>query len=126
MSNGILSVSRSWLLYLDDLIASAEKIGRLTAGHTITQFVADEAAFDAVLFNLQVIGEAIKKLPANARALLPEADRSGPARLRDLIAHHYFALDPDIIWEVANRHVPALLSHALALRDKDADPGVER
>ena len=84
MSNGIWSVSRSWLLYLDDLIASAEKIGRLTAGHTITQFVADEAAFDAVLFNLQVIGEAIKKLPANARALLPEADRSGPARLRDL------------------------------------------
>ena len=79
MSNGILSVSRSWLLYLDDLIASAEKIGRLTAGHTITQFVADEAAFDAVLVNLQVIGEAIKKLPANARALLPEADRSGPA-----------------------------------------------
>lgn len=125
MSNGIWSVSRSWLLYLDDLIASAEKISRLTAGHTITQFVADEAAFDAVLFNLQVIGEAIKKLPANARALLPEADRSGPARLRDLIAHHYFALDPDIIWEVANRHVPALLSHALALRDKDADPSMQ-
>jgi uncharacterized protein with HEPN domain len=77
----------------------------VTSGHTIEQFVADEAAFDAVLFNLQVIGEAIKKLPLNARASLPEADRSGPVRLRDLIAHHYFALDPDIIWEVANRHV---------------------
>jgi uncharacterized protein with HEPN domain len=124
MSNGTWSVSRSWLLYLDDLIASAEKIGRLTAGHTIDQFVADEAAFDAVLFNLQVIGEAIKKLPADARAVLPEADRSGPARLRDLIAHHYFALDPDIIWEVANRHVPALLNHALALRGQCADPSM--
>ena len=51
-------MSRSWLLYLDDLIASAEKIGRLTTGRTIEQFVSDEAAFDAVLFNLQVIGEA--------------------------------------------------------------------
>ena len=122
MSNGIWSVSRSWLLYLDDLIASAEKIGRLTAGRTTEQFVADEAAFDAVLFNLQVIGEAIKKLPADARALLPAADRSGPARLRDLIAHHYFALDPDIIWEVATRHVPALLNHALVLRGQSADP----
>jgi uncharacterized protein with HEPN domain len=49
-------VSRSWLLYLDDLIASAEKIGRLTSGHSIEQFVADEAAFDAVRFNLQVNG----------------------------------------------------------------------
>jgi len=117
-------VSRSWLLYLDDPISSAEKIGRLTNGRTIGQFVADEAAFDAVLFNLQVIGEAIKKLPDHARALLPEADRSGPARLRDLIAHHNFALDPDIIWEDANRHVPALLNHALALRSDDADPDV--
>jgi uncharacterized protein with HEPN domain len=36
----------------------------LTAGRTVTQFVAGEAAFDAVLFNLQVFGEAIKKLPA--------------------------------------------------------------
>jgi uncharacterized protein with HEPN domain len=84
--------------------------------------VADEAAFDAGLFNLQVIGEAIKKLPTDARAMLPQADRRGPARLRDLIAHHYFALDADIIWEVANQHVPALLNHALALRDRDADP----
>jgi len=50
-------VSRSWLLYLDDLIASAEKIGRLVAGHSREQFVADEAAFDAVRFNLQVVGD---------------------------------------------------------------------
>ena len=118
-------MSRSWLLYLDDLIASAEKIGRLTRGRTIEQFVADEAAFDAVLFNLQVIGEAIKKLPDDVRSLLPEADRSGPARLRDLIAHHYFAVDPEIIWEVAKGHVPALLNHALALRDRTADHGAD-
>lgn len=85
MSNGIWSVSRSWLLYLDDLIASAEKIGRLTARRTVEQFVADEAAFDAVLFNLQVIGEAVKKLPADARALLPEADRCGPTAAGRLV-----------------------------------------
>ncbi len=79
---------------------------------------ADEAAFDAVLFNLSVIGEAVKRLPDDVRAELPEAQRSAPARLRDLIAHHYFAIDPDIIWEVANRHVPVLLTHALALRER--------
>ena len=49
-------MSRDWLLYPDDMIASAEKIGRLVLGRTLEQFVADEAAFDAVLFNLQVIG----------------------------------------------------------------------
>ena len=49
-------MSRSWLLYLDDLIQSAEKIGRLVSGHTYEEFTSDEATFDAVLFNLQIIG----------------------------------------------------------------------
>ncbi|MBX9717162.1 MAG: DUF86 domain-containing protein [Burkholderiaceae bacterium] len=109
-------MSRSWLLYLDDLIASAEKIERMTSGRNFEQFVAEEAIFDAVLFNLQVIGEAVKKLPDEARVLFTDAHRSAPARLRDLIAHHYFALDPDIVWEVARRHIPALLGEARVLR----------
>lgn len=57
-------------------------------------------------------------MPDERRALLPPEHRAGPARLRDLIAHHYFALDTDIIWEVATRHVPALLAHATALRNE--------
>ena len=111
-------MSRSWLLCLDDMIASAEKIGRLTSKRGLEQFVADEAVFDAVLFNLQVIGESVKNLPNDATASLSEPHRSAPARLRDLIAHRYFALDPEIIWEVANTHVPALLGEALALRHR--------
>ena len=55
-------------------------------------------------------------------AALPEAHRAGPARLRDLIAHHYFAIDPEIIWDAATFHVPALLAAGLHLqREADAD-----
>ena len=115
-------MSRDWLLYLDDLIASAEKVVRFTQGRSLAQWQADEAAFDAVLFNLQVIGEAIKKLPETAAGQLSEPHRRGPARLRDLIAHHYFSLDAQIIWDVATLHVPALLAEAMALRDQ-TDPG---
>jgi uncharacterized protein with HEPN domain len=105
-------VSRSWLLYLDDLIASGEKIGRLVAGRSFETFCADEAVFDAVLFNLQVIGEAVKHLPDDTRAAMPDAAGRAPARLRDLIAHHYFVLDAEIIWEIATHHVPRLLTQA--------------
>jgi uncharacterized protein with HEPN domain len=110
-------VSRSWLLYLDDLIESAEKIGRLVSGRTFDSFTADEAVFDAVLFNLQVIGEAIKRLPPDARDSMPAACGSDPARLRDLIAHHYFAIDAEIIWQVATERIPPLLDEALQLRE---------
>ena len=74
-------MSRSWLLYLDDLIESAEKIGRFVAGRTFASVSADEAVFDAILFNLQVIGEVVKKLPDEARSAMPDASGSGPARL---------------------------------------------
>jgi uncharacterized protein with HEPN domain len=108
-------VSRDWLLYVDDIVLSAEKIGRLTRGRSCESFVADEAAFDAVLFNLQVIGEAVKNLPDIARASLPEVDWSGPARLRDFIAHHYFSVDAGIVWDAATNHVPTILDAARAL-----------
>lgn len=111
-------MSRDWLLYLGDLIESGEKIERFVSGRTFQTFLAEEAIFDAVLFNLQVIGEATKKLPAEARSALSEVGGAGPARLRDLIAHHYFALDAEIIWEVATTHVPRMLARARELMKK--------
>jgi uncharacterized protein with HEPN domain len=111
-------VSRDWLLYLDDLIESAEKIQRFLQGRAVETFGADEMLFDAVLFNLEVIGEAVKKIPEEAKASAPEGDWIGPARMRDLIAHHYFAVDPRIVWEAASLHVPRILSQAKQVRKR--------
>lgn len=60
-------MSRDWRLFLDDLIASAQKIARLAAVADAQALKADEARFDAVLFNLQVIGEASKQLSVEVR-----------------------------------------------------------
>jgi uncharacterized protein with HEPN domain len=46
---------------------------------------------------------------------MPEIDWSGAARLRDIIAHHYFALDAHIICDVAVNHVPKILAAAKSL-----------
>jgi uncharacterized protein with HEPN domain len=118
MSRRIWSVSRDWLLYLDDLIESAEKIDRFLRAATLETFRDDDLLFDAVLYNLQVIGESVKKLPDAAKAMSPGVDWSGPARMRDLIAHHYFAVDPQIVWEAATMHLPALLRGAKNLRSR--------
>ena len=111
-------MSRDWLLYLDDLIESAEKIRRFLQAKGFEEFISNEMLFDAVLFNLEMIGEATKMLPDDAKATVPEADWTGPARMRDLIAHHYFAVDPRIVWEAAADHVPKILEHAKRLRER--------
>ena len=111
-------MSRDWLLYLDDLIDSAEKIQRFVLGRSFQTFSSDEMLFDAVLFNLEVIGEAVKKLPEEAKSSAPDANWTGPARMRDLIAHHYFSVDPQIVWEAATQHIPKILGHAKQLRER--------
>ena len=109
-------MSHSWLLYLDELIESGEKIQRFVADRTFASFSSDEIVFDAVLFNLQRIGVGIRKLPEEARAEIPELGNSLPAHIRDLIAHHYFGLDPEIVWQLVQIHVPKFLAQACALR----------
>jgi len=71
-------VSRDWLLYLDDIIESAEKIQRFLGTATLETFCDNELLLDAVLYNLQVIGEAVKRLPDEAKAMAPGS--TGPGR----------------------------------------------
>lgn len=99
-------MSRDWLLYLEDIAQAAEKIGRFTHGMVFDNFQPQSPIFDAVLFNLQIIGEATKNLPDEARTAMSEIAWTKAAKFRDLIAHHYFALDRAIVWDVVTRFVP--------------------
>lgn len=71
---------------------------------------ADVLRFDGILFNLQIIGEAVKKLPQELRLRYPDVPWREIAGLRDFVAHAYFALDLNILWDAIQRDVPALLT----------------
>jgi uncharacterized protein with HEPN domain len=58
---------------------------------------AAQLAFDALLYRLVIIGEAVKALPAELLALQPQVPWREIARLRDLLAHHYYRVDARII-----------------------------
>ncbi|GET40939.1 HepT-like ribonuclease domain-containing protein [Microseira wollei] len=56
-------MSRSLRLYLEDILTSGAKVIRYTQGMSFEEFIADERTFDAVVRNLQIIGEAVKNNP---------------------------------------------------------------
>ena len=56
-------MSRDWRLYWDDIVSAAEKVASYTRGMNARRFAADERTRDAVLHNLQIIGEAAKRIP---------------------------------------------------------------
>lgn len=75
-------------------------------------------AYDAVLRNLQIIGEAAKAVAADVRQSHPEVDWKGMAGLRDVIAHAYFGLDDETLWDVVTTKVPHLRHQVRRILDE--------
>ncbi len=81
-----------------------------TEGFTDVQFAQDERTFDAVVRNLEIIGEAIKNIPDDIRRRFPEIEWRKAAGLRDILAHEYFAVDSDVLWDVVKNKLQPLRS----------------
>ena len=58
--------------------------------------------------NLEVIGEAVKAVPQEVRQRHPQVPRQRIAGLRDILIHHYFRIDVDIVWDVVRNKLPTL------------------
>jgi len=95
-------------VYLEDILEATRKITSYTANLSKAAFLEDEKTFDAVVRNLEVIGEAVKKLPEDLRAQHPSLEWKKMAGLRDILIHEYFGLDADIVWDIVKNKVPTL------------------
>ena len=67
--------------------------------------------------NLAIIGEAVKQLPQDFRDDHPHVEWQKIARFRDVVIHHYFAVDEQIVWDIVQNKVPELLDQ-LTRQDK--------
>ncbi len=80
-----------------------------------------QMAFDAVLYRLLVIGEAVKALPTDLLDQEPNVPWSEVARLRDLLAHHYYRIDAQIIRRTVDAPLRDLQAAAGRLMASSAD-----
>jgi uncharacterized protein with HEPN domain len=97
-------------MYWQDMHQAANKVLKYTSGIDASAFASNDLVRDAVLRNLEVIGEAAKHIPPEIRTRVTGLDWRRVIGFRDIVAHAYFGIDEVILWNIVSEKVPELLA----------------
>ena len=97
-------------LLIEDILESIEKIEWYVSGFSADSFMHDEKTVDAVVRNLEIIGEAANRLPTQFKDLHSTIEWNKIVGLRHRIVHQYFGIDREIIWEIITADLPVFKS----------------
>ncbi len=97
---------RSVVLLVRDMLTAIDKVGRYTRGMDAASFAADEVIVDAVIRNLEVLGEAARNVPGEVRNAHPEIPWKRMVGFRNIVAHVYFGVDLENVWKIVSENVP--------------------
>ena len=110
---------RSAQLFLEDILARSALIAANLARYSREEIVADPNLFEATLRHVEIIGEAVKNLPIEFKEAHPEISWRQIGRTRDILAHVYFGVSEDRIWDIVTMHVPVLAEFVRKTLDED-------
>jgi len=108
-----MSEKRSNDLLIYDILRAIEKIEEYTHNISLEELLHDERTRDAILRNIQVIGDASKNLPAEFIEKHPDIDWRGIAGMRNIITHRYFHVDWYLVWTSIQEELPHLKEQLL-------------
>jgi uncharacterized protein with HEPN domain len=86
--------------FLIDIQEAVRRAMNYTAGMVYEIFLSDTKTQDAVIRNLEIIGEATKNLSVEFRTRYPDVPWKSMAGARDRLIHDYFGVNLDIVWEI--------------------------
>ena len=107
---------RDWLLYLDDMEEFPTRAIGYCADLSQDEFEANRLVQDAVLRNIELIGEAATRIPQAMRDANPSIAWRQIVAMRNQLIHGYLGIDLDIVWDVVTVELPALLVQCAQLR----------
>ncbi len=94
--------------FIQDIIDSVNDIGNFIEGMDFEEFIKDKKTIYSVIRAIEIIGEAVKKLPDDFRKNHGAVDWRAMAGTRDKLIHDYFGIDYDIVWDIITVEFPEL------------------
>ena len=110
-------MQRELKTYIEDIIISVNKIEKYVTGMTKEDLIKSELVQDAVVRNLEIIGEAVKKIPEDVRSSYKDIPWKKIAGLRDILIHEYFGINMNIVWDIIETKLQPLKEAAFEIND---------
>ena len=111
-----MSMVRGTKLYFEDILSSIKKIERYIKNVSLLTFQKDEKTIDAVVRNLEIIGEAANNIPEKVKAESKDIPWQQIIGMRNKVIHEYFGVDIDMLWQTLIADIPQLLKQIKALK----------
>ncbi|KXS43390.1 DUF86 domain-containing protein [Methanolobus zinderi] len=99
---------RDYLVFFEDMLIAINKIKRYSANLSFEEFSKDEMRIDAVVRNLEIVGEAAGNIPSDIREKYPSVQWKKIVGLRNILIHEYFGIDMDILWGIIQNNLDEL------------------
>ncbi|MGE5514564.1 MAG: DUF86 domain-containing protein [Bacteroidota bacterium] len=102
-------MTKDWRVRVEDMLEAIERITSYVDGMSRAEFVGDSRTQDAVLRNLEVLGEASKRVPFHIQHRHADIPWSRIGDMRNILVHEYHSVDPEIILDAARHDLPPLV-----------------
>ncbi|MCA1794895.1 MAG: DUF86 domain-containing protein [Desulfotignum sp.] len=99
---------RDWKFRLDDIVEALDRIFEYVQGMDYDSWGKDRKTIDAVVRNLEIIGEAAANVPENIQNQFTEVPWYQMKGMRNILIHEYFGLDIEVIWKTIQDDLPFL------------------
>ncbi|HEY4506251.1 MAG TPA: DUF86 domain-containing protein [Candidatus Paceibacterota bacterium] len=101
-------MARDQELFLEDIRDSIGYIEQYIQDLTFEEFRSKQAIIDAVVRRIEIIGEAANNISDDLQKQHPDIEWSAMVKMRNIIAHEYFGVNPKIVWATATQDIPRL------------------
>ena len=115
---------RDFRLYIDDILDAISQIQQYMVNCDLQAFTTDRKTQDAVVRNLEIIGEAARALPDDLKEAAPEIDWQKIVGLRNILIHEYFGISIPILWDIVQNKLTPLEKACRYMLQKYPDTNV--
>ncbi len=96
------------LAYVEHILDCIRKIKEFSEGISFREFSSNELVQDAIIRNIEIIGEASKKISSDTKQIYFEVPWKEIAGMRDKLIHDYLGVDVEVVWRTIKEDIPSL------------------